>query len=109
MLVPGVLCLVFLGLAFLAIYWMILAGLFGLICVYFLLSYYRFSPASGDVQAKIVGLILEHLDWDGMGGLPVCWQAGSLRSRERGHLGRIRRRAGCPRSQACANFWPQTH
>ena len=67
MLVPGVLCLVFLGLAFLSLYWMILAGLFGLICVYFLLSYYRFSPAGGDVQAKIVGLILERLEWDGMG------------------------------------------
>ena len=65
--VPGPLCLVFLGLAFLSPYWAILAGLFGLIWVFFLLSYYRFSPAGGDVQAKIVGLILERLEWDGMG------------------------------------------
>ena len=66
-LVPGILCLVFLGLAFLAPFWAIPAGLFGLICVYFLFSYYRFSLAGGDVQAKIVGLILERLEWDGMG------------------------------------------
>ena len=65
--VPGLLCLVFIGLAFLAPLWAILAGLFGLIYGYFLLSHYRFSPAGGDVQAKIVGLILEDLDWDGMG------------------------------------------
>jgi len=66
-LVPGILGLGFLGLAFLAPFWVILAGLFGLLCLYFLLSYYRFSPAGGDVQAKIVGLVLDRLDWDGQG------------------------------------------
>jgi len=65
--VPGLVCLVSLGLAFLASFWAVPAGLFGLICVYFLLSYYRFSPAGGDVQAKIVGLVLDRLDWDGKG------------------------------------------
>jgi len=39
MLVPGILCLIFLGLAFLSPYWAIPAGLFGLICIYFLFSY----------------------------------------------------------------------
>ena len=67
MIVPGLLCLVFLGLAFMAPFWAILAGLFGLVCGYFVYSCLRFSPAGGDVQAKIVGLILERLDWDGMG------------------------------------------
>jgi len=66
-LVPGVLCLVFVGLAFWSAFWAVLAGLFLLVSGYFLLSYYRFSAAGGDVQARIVGLILEHLDWDGHG------------------------------------------
>jgi SAM-dependent methyltransferase len=65
--VPGLLCLVFLGLAWLEPFWAIPAGLFGLMGLYFLLSYYRFSPAGGDVQAKIVGLVLDRLDWDGKG------------------------------------------
>ena len=65
--VPGILCLACLGLAVLAPVWAIPAVLFGLVCVYFLLSYYRFSPAGGDVQAKIVGLILNCLNWDGKG------------------------------------------
>jgi len=65
--VPGILCLLFLGLAILAPFWLFLSGLFGLMCGYFLLSYYRFSPAGGDVQAKIVGLILDRLDWNGKG------------------------------------------
>jgi SAM-dependent methyltransferase len=65
--IPGLLCLLFLGLAFLAPLWAILSGLFGLTCVYFLLSFARFSPAGGDVQARIVGLILDRLEWDGIG------------------------------------------
>ena len=65
--VPGILCLAFLGLAFLSPYLAIPSGLFFLVSGYFLLSYYRFSPRGGDVQARIVGLILERLDWDGMG------------------------------------------
>ena len=65
--VPGILGLVFLGLALLSPWWAVPAGLFGLMCIYFLLSYYRFSPAGGDVQAKIVGLVLDRLDWDGQG------------------------------------------
>jgi SAM-dependent methyltransferase len=64
---PGILCLAFVGLALLSPWWGILAGLFGLVCAYFLLSYYRFSPAGGDVQARIVGLVLDRLDWDGQG------------------------------------------
>ena len=66
-LVPGVLCLVFLGLTSLTPFWTVLTVLFFLIFAYFILSYYRFSPAGGDVQAKIVGLILDHLEWDGLG------------------------------------------
>jgi len=67
MLVPGILCLAFIGLAFLAPGWAVLAGLFGIVCAYFVYSYMRFSPAGGDVQARIVGLILDRLEWDGNG------------------------------------------
>jgi SAM-dependent methyltransferase len=66
-LVPGVLCLVCLGLAFLVPFLAAFAVLFFLVCAYFLLSYYRFSPAGGNVQSQIVGLILDCLDWDGKG------------------------------------------
>ncbi len=65
--VPGILCLVFMGLAFLAPFWLALAGLFLLMSGYFLFAYYHFSPRGGDVQAKIVGLVLEHLEWNGNG------------------------------------------
>jgi SAM-dependent methyltransferase len=64
---PGILCLVFLGLAFLVPYLAIFAVLFFLIFGYFVIARYRFSPAGGDVQSQIVGLILERLDWDGQG------------------------------------------
>jgi SAM-dependent methyltransferase len=65
--IPGILSVLFLGLAFLAPFWALPAVLFCLICIYFGLSYYRFSPEGGNVQAKIVDLILSRLDWDGNG------------------------------------------
>ncbi len=34
---------------------------------YFAYARYRFSPAAGNVQAKIHGLLPDHLDWDGKG------------------------------------------
>ena len=66
-LVPGFLCVVFLGLAFLIPFLAVFAVLFFLICAYFLLAYQRFSPAGGNIQTQIVGLILDHLEWDGQG------------------------------------------
>ena len=65
--IPGLICLIFIGLAFWSAWWALPAVLFGLMAGYFLLAYYRFSPAGGDVQARIVGLVLEQLDWDGQG------------------------------------------
>jgi SAM-dependent methyltransferase len=64
---PGVLCLVFVGLSFLAPFLAIFAVLFFLIFGYFVIARYRFSTAGGDVQSQIVGLVLERLDWDGQG------------------------------------------
>ncbi len=66
-LVPGLLCLVCLGLALLAPFVTVLSALFFLVFAYFFLAYRRFSPAGGDVQSQIVGLVLDHLEWDGHG------------------------------------------
>ena len=64
---PCILCLIFVGLSFLAPFWAIFAVLFFLIFAYFVVSRYRFSPAGGDVQSQIVGLILERIEWNGQG------------------------------------------
>ena len=64
---PAILCLVFLGLAFFVPFLAIFSILFFLITVYFSLAHYRFSPAGGDIQARIIALIFEHLDWNGLG------------------------------------------
>jgi SAM-dependent methyltransferase len=64
---PAILSLVFLGLAFLVPILAVFSVLFFLIAAYFLLARYRFSPAGGDIQSKIIGLIMDHLEWDGQG------------------------------------------
>lgn len=64
---PAVLCLVFLGLAFLVPFLGIFAFLFFLVSSYFVLARYQFSPDGGDVQSKIIDLVLNWLDWDGRG------------------------------------------
>ncbi|MGA2489161.1 MAG: class I SAM-dependent methyltransferase [Anaerolineales bacterium] len=66
-LVPGILCLVFLGLAFLTPFMAIAAVLFLLIFGYFLYARFLFSPAGKDVQSQVVGLIMDHFEWDGQG------------------------------------------
>ncbi|HTX93204.1 MAG TPA: class I SAM-dependent methyltransferase [Anaerolineales bacterium] len=66
-LVPGLLGLFFAGLSFLVPFLAVFAILFLAVGLYFILARQRFSPAGGDVQSQIVGLILERLDWDGRG------------------------------------------
>ncbi len=41
--------------------------LFFLPFVYFAYARYRFSPRGGNIQAKIQGLLIDYLDWDGQG------------------------------------------
>lgn len=64
---PGVIGLVFLGLAFLFPVLIILAVLFLLMSLYFAYARYLFAPRGGNVQDKIRDLLLTHLDWDGKG------------------------------------------
>jgi SAM-dependent methyltransferase len=64
---PLVLGLIFAGLAFL--FWPLtfLAALFLLVTAYFAYARRRFSPAGGDVQAQVQQLVLDALDWNGVG------------------------------------------
>jgi SAM-dependent methyltransferase len=65
--VPGMIGLVFAGLAF----WLpalgLLAGLFLLLAAYFAYARYLFAPQGKNVQEQIRALLLAHFDWDGEG------------------------------------------
>lgn len=65
--VPGVIGILFFGVSF--VFWplVFVAVFFLLICAYFAYARYRFSPAGGNVQAKVQELMLAHLDWNGNG------------------------------------------
>jgi SAM-dependent methyltransferase len=65
--IPGIISLVFFGLMLIFPLLMIVAIFFGLIAIYFAYAYYRFSPAGGNIQARIQDLVLSNLDWDGNG------------------------------------------
>jgi len=66
--VPGVLSLLFGGLAFLLPVLAVVAVIFFLCFLYFAYSRYLFSPRGGNIQAKIQELVLDHMmDWDGIG------------------------------------------
>ena len=47
---------------------LIIPTLIFLLCfLYFVYARYRFSPSGGNVQRRVQNLVLEYLDWDGMG------------------------------------------
>lgn len=45
----------------------VVAVVFFIVAAYFAYARHRFGPGGGDVQGKILGLVLGHLDWDGEG------------------------------------------
>lgn len=51
------------------VFWPFLFGaiLFFLMFCYLLYARFRFSPRGGDLQGKIRGLVMDHLEWDGRG------------------------------------------
>lgn len=59
--VTGVLGLAFVALAFLWPGWGVVAAFFLLWCLYFALARYLFSPRGANIQARILGLVLDHL------------------------------------------------
>jgi len=64
--IPAFLVIIFIGLSFLSLLFLI--GAFFLIPVaYFSYAYYQFSPRGGNLQAKIRNLIFTYLVWDGNG------------------------------------------
>ena len=65
--VPGIIGIVFLGLVFLSLWWVLPALLFLAVAAYFGYARYRFSSHGGDIQGQIRALVLEHLDWEGTG------------------------------------------
>lgn len=78
--VPGVLCLVFGGLAFLIPASIVLSVIFLLCSIYFAYARHLFSPKGANIQAKVQNLLLEHLSgWDGKGDvLDIGCGNGSL-------------------------------
>jgi SAM-dependent methyltransferase len=65
--IPGVVSLVFFGLALLVPFLVTPAGLFFLVSIYFAYARYRFSPQGGNVEDQVRELVLAHLDWNGEG------------------------------------------
>lgn len=63
----SILGLGFLGLVLLSKIFAIPAGLFFLVSSYFTYARYKFSPKGGNVQGRILDLLLTHLDWNGEG------------------------------------------
>ena len=64
---PGLLAVAFLALSFFSYYFLIVALPFLIITAYFSYANYRFSPAGGDIQAKVREFVLDRLEWDGKG------------------------------------------
>ena len=64
---PGVLAIIFLALSFFSYYFLIVALPFLIIVAYFSYAYYEFSPAGGNIQARVRGFVLDRLEWDGKG------------------------------------------
>lgn len=78
--IPGMLCLLFGGLAFLLPALSVLSVIFLLFCLYFAYARYLFSSKGADIQEKVLNLLLDHLSgWDGKGkGLDIGCGNGSL-------------------------------
>jgi hypothetical protein len=64
---PCVVALVFLGFAFLLQVMVIPAVFFFLVSAYFAYVRYLFAAGGGDLQGRILDLVLEQLNWNGKG------------------------------------------
>lgn len=67
--IPATLAVIFFGLSFLSSFFLVGTFLFLIPSVYFIYSYFQFSPRGGDLQAKIRDLASNQLVWDGDGKL----------------------------------------
>jgi SAM-dependent methyltransferase len=64
---PGMLAVAFLALSFFSYYFLVIALPVLIITAYFSYAYFEFSPAGGDIQARIREFVLERLEWNGKG------------------------------------------
>ena len=77
--VPGVMALIFAGLAIPFPFLAVIAALFAVASLYFAYARYLFSPQGGNLQDRVRGLVLSHLDWNGAGQiLDIGCGSGSL-------------------------------
>jgi SAM-dependent methyltransferase len=65
--VPSVVSLIFMGLAIIFPFLVVVAALFLLMSLYFAYARYLFSPQGGNVQNRVRGSVLSNLDWNGAG------------------------------------------
>jgi ubiquinone/menaquinone biosynthesis C-methylase UbiE len=65
----GFLTIVFLGLSYISLLFLIGAALFLIPLIYFIYLYYWFSPRGGNLQPKFRDLMFSHLVWNGDGKL----------------------------------------
>ncbi len=67
--IPAALAVIFSGLLFLSLFFLVGTLLFLIPTVYFIYAYFQFSPRGGNLQAKIRDLASNQLVWDGDGRL----------------------------------------
>jgi SAM-dependent methyltransferase len=67
--IPAVLAIVFLGLSFLSLFFLVGTFIFLIPTAYFIYAHIQFSPRGGNLQAKIRDLVSNQLVWDGDGKL----------------------------------------
>jgi cyclopropane fatty-acyl-phospholipid synthase-like methyltransferase len=66
---PAILAIIFCGLSFLSLLFLIGAFIFLIPTVYFIYAYFQFSTRGANLQAKIRDLVLGQLSWNGEGKL----------------------------------------
>ena len=76
---PGIVSLIFIGLAIIFPFLIVVAALFLFVFLYFVYARYLFSPQGGDLQDQVRGLVMSNLDWNGKGQiLDIGCGSGSL-------------------------------
>jgi SAM-dependent methyltransferase len=77
--IPGIVSLIFWGVAIKIPFLVVIAALFLVISLYFAYARYLFSPKGGNIQNRVRGLVLSNLDWNGAGQiLDIGCGSGSL-------------------------------
>ena len=65
--VPAVMTVICLALSFISFFFLIGVVIFAVLLSYFAYAYHQFSPLGGNIQASILDLVMQRIDWDGSG------------------------------------------